>query len=477
MKSKYFFIFLTAIACCLSACKDDVVKTGSEILDKGDGIIVIADTFELTSSIDSCGAIVSLPDSALLGEIETDFGTLRAQILTQLSCPEWYSYPDDAVIDSISLFFHYSTWVGDGKAPLSISVYEMDGASLYYEKQYKTDIDVDEYCTRSKSILKNRRIVVASEKQDSIQISTGVYVPMVRMMTDSTSDFFHRFTSIRSFTTQEMFNKQFKGLLIETDFGSSTILNVKDIAMGVYYHFSYDKAGRDTTVNDLKVFYANSEVRTVNRLEYMDKEQLLDDLRDDSLEHNYVVGPAGIFTRISLPVREMQRTMINNLIESIDEITGDTLVKRPYVNLAQLQVDVTNVFTGTSSQITRNDWLQPPQYMLLVKDASADRILEGKEIPSDTCAFVCGLTSGTDSVGDPTYFYTYDLATMLTHEIRQDTVPEQLVLRLVPVAIQTASTSSSTSIISSVKDAQTLSATQIRSAHAGLSLKLVYSGF
>ena len=151
-------------------------------------------------------------------------------------------------------------------------------------------------------------------------------------------------------------------------------------------------------------------------------------------------------------------------------------MKRPYVNLALLQVDIENVFNGATADKTHNDWLQPAPYMLLVKEEAAERVLKG-EMPSDTCALICGLTSGTDSIGDPIYFYTYDLSTMLTHELREDSIAEQLDLLLVPVTVTTATTSSSTSVISSVKESQTLSATVIRSAQNGLNLKLVYSGF
>ena len=480
MRNKFFIVFAIGLACWLTACNDDLASTGSNILPDDDGILVIADTFDLTSGIDSCGAIISSPDSMLLGEIETDYGTMRAQILTQLACPEGFQYPENAVIDSIALYFYYTTWVGDDKAPLSINVYEMDGKQLNYAKTYTSDINIADYCSRTKSILRNRRIIVASEKQDSIANSSGVYAPMVRMMADSTSDFFKRFSAIRQFTTQEDFNAKFKGLLLETDFGGSTVLNIKDIAMGVYYHFSYDKQGKDTTVNDMKAFYANSEVRTVNRIEYVNKQQLLQDLEKDSALYNYIIAPAGIYTHISLPVQVMQYKMVENLIQYIDTISGTpvAVIKRPYVNLAQLQVDVENVFQGATTDKTRNDWLQPSPYMMLVKESSAERILKG-EMPSDTSALICSLTSGTDSIGDPIYYYTYDLSTMLTHELRKDSIAEQLDLLLVPVTVTTTTTSSSTSVISSVKESQTISATVIRSAQKedGLKLKLVYSGF
>lgn len=79
-------------------------------------------------------------------------------------------------------------------------------------------------------------------------------------------------------------------------------------------------------------------------------------------------------------------------------------------------MDVENVFSGSASTLTRNDWLQPAPYMLLVRDASAERVLKGSEIPTDTCAIVGTLTQGTDSLGNPTYYYSYDLATLLTYE-------------------------------------------------------------
>ena len=84
---------LAAVLVAFTACKGDVANTGMSVLDKNDAIIVLADTFAFRSAIDSCDAIISQADSFLLGEIETDYGVLRASILTQLACPEGYHYP------------------------------------------------------------------------------------------------------------------------------------------------------------------------------------------------------------------------------------------------------------------------------------------------------------------------------------------------------------------------------------------------
>ena len=89
MNKRYSFIILVLafIACCFTACKDDVTSAGQSVLDEEDAIIVLSDTFPLSSMVDSCDAIISQADSFLLGEIESDYGLLKTSILTQLACP------------------------------------------------------------------------------------------------------------------------------------------------------------------------------------------------------------------------------------------------------------------------------------------------------------------------------------------------------------------------------------------------------
>ncbi|MBQ2067698.1 MAG: DUF4270 family protein [Paludibacteraceae bacterium] len=479
MSKRFAFIgVLMMIACCWTACKDDVANTGQSVLTPEDEIIVLVDTFSFRSMVDSCDAIISQADSFLLGEIETDYGVLRASILTQMACPEGYAYPADFhvdSIDSICLFMYYSSWEGDANSPLAINAYMMDKKTFSYSGTYPTDLNIDDYCTRSKSVLTNHRIVVASEKLDSIQGSDGTYLPMVRMRVND--DFMTYFGSITSFDDQDSFNDKFKGLLIETSFGSSTVLNISDIALGVFYHFTYSKNGKDTTVNDMKAFYANSEVRTVNHLFYEDKKQLVEEMQQDSDTYNYIVAPAGVYTRLEFPMEVIADTIISSLIyDTTWNATHDSvtiLFKRPYVNKAQVRVEVTNVFSGATDDITRDDWLQPAAYMLLIKENSMERFFKNKELPSDTCALLSALQQGTDSLGNTTYFYSYDLSDFLTNQLRKESGDSYLSMMLVPVTVNI----NSSSVVTSVRQQQTISATQIRSAKNGMSLEIVYSGF
>ena len=473
-----FLGILLVIVCCWSACKDDVASAGSGVLDADDEITVYVDTFPLRSMTDSCKAIVSRTDSFMLGEVETDYGLLRGAILTQLACPEGYHYPSGEQIksldvDSMFLFIYYDSWTGDATSPIAVDAYRMDKKTFNYSTEYMTDLNIEEYCSRQYPILTNRRIVVATEKLDSIQNSNGDYVPMLRLRVNE--DFQNYFWSMQSFESQASFNEQFKGILLESSFGSSTMLNISGIALGVYFHFMYEKAGRDTLVRDMKAFYANSEVRTVNQLSYANKKQTIENLQKDSDTYNYIISPACAYTRMIFPIKRISDTIMSHMTADIAGYT-DT-VKRPYVNKAEVRIDVTNVYKGSESQKQRNDWLQPASYMLLIKESSMDRFFAKRELPTDTCALLSPLVQSVDADGEYIYYYTYDLSEFITNQLRHPTDEEDLKMMLVPVSVVADASGSGVSRYSAVRQQATMSATQIESAKNGTEFEIVYSGF
>jgi hypothetical protein len=225
----------------------------------------------------------------------------------------------------------------------------------------------------------------------------------------------------------------------------------------------------------MKAFYANSEVRTVNHLAYPDKKEWIDRLKQDSDTYNYIIAPAGAYTRITFPMQRISDSIMQHMVGMVD---GElTLTKQPYVNKAEVRIAVTNVFNGASTDITRDDWLQPSKYMLLIRESSMQRFFENKELPTDTCALLAVLAQTTDEAGDPIYYYTFDMSDFLTNQLRKETNDEDLKMMMVPVSVNIASTEVSNSTYSAVKQLQTLSATQILSAQNGLKFEIVYCGF
>lgn len=475
MNIRLFYIPLIALLCALmvTACQDNPSSTGEGLLFENEKIVVGCDTFSTLSSIISAHEIYSTPDSFLLGECDSRFGTIHADILAQFTCPIGYEYPASAEVDSVCLFFYYTSWHGDGYSPMSLSIYEMDKQALNYNTPYSHAIDVNDYCTLADDnmVLGKQRILVAAHPTDSTYVSSvNTYVPYVRCRLSD--EFAQRLFQKRNFESYDQFTQDFKGLYIQSDFGSSTLLHISNINMGVYYHFTYQIEGRDTTVNDVKGYYANSEVRQVNRYIYINKD--MDKLLADSNSVNYIVSPANLYTRVTLPIRFMD--------ESIGKVIGN---KRPYINKAAIELDVLNAYEGNNPKC--DDWAQPSAQMLLIKESALDRFFSSNELPSDTCALLAKLQSSTDANDSTRYYYSYDLSALLTQQLRNmasDTITPNywLDMVLVPVSVSTATTgsySTTTSIIG-VKHEQIVTATVIRSAineDNPLSLEVVYSGF
>lgn len=474
-------IIVGAIACGLISCKGDSSMAGRAVLDEDDKILVKENTFLFSSSIDTCDYIIAAADSFLLGERQTETGTIRADLLTQLACPEGYNYPETTEFDSIKFFVYYSSWTGDNLAPLSINMYEMDKATLEYapEIPYHTNEDLKKYCSLEPQthILEHERIIVAERYQDSAySLTTGTSVPMISFKVDPNSAFFQRFTSHKRYTTQDDFNQNIlKGLYLTTDFGGSTVLHVVDVTMQVYYHFTYKTfLDRDTTVNDMKGFYANAEVKQLNRFIYEDRDILLDELRADSL-YDYLVAPAGIYTYIDLPIRQIYDTILG----------GQYDTKVAYVNLAQIKVQVYDSTWVTSN--TGNARLAPQaDYVMLMKagenNARIHSFFENKELPLDTVAILSSLFSGVDSVGNTIHYYSFDISTVLTNILHapQEQISNQETLRMALVPVTVSFSASNSTQITSIKEAQTISATRLYSAKnpaTHMSLQVVSSLF
>ena len=134
-----------------------MLGAGASGLGEQDAISVKADTFVVSSVLGESAAINISPDSFLLGECDTHFGTIHADVLTQLACPVGYAYPNVMVIgndtinthlevDSVCLYLYYQNWYGDGNTPLGITVYEMDRATLDYDTRYPNDTTLSSFC-------------------------------------------------------------------------------------------------------------------------------------------------------------------------------------------------------------------------------------------------------------------------------------------------------------------------------------------
>ena len=464
-------VVLLAFVLIFQGCQTDSPNAGMSTLSQEDEIKVELDVFGVESTLDSCAAIALTPDSFLLGECDTHFGTIKADILAQLACPEGFEYPGTNLeVDSVCLFVHYMSWYGDGDAPMGIAVYEMDRQTLLENEKYESDLQLADYCSLADStlIVSSSPMVVPSVPLDSSYSTEHEdYVPVVRIRLSDA--FAQRFFRIKSFSTQQAFNEEFKGLYICSDFGGSNVLYVKDITMTVFYHFVMPRPGiADSVVNDTKSFYVNEEVRQVNRFLYPEREDVIAHYSQNT-DTNYVVSPANIYTQLSL--------RMDSIANRIEQRLGDPEGYRVYVNKANLTVDVLYSDSTSMTGRPRDSWDLPAGYMMLIREDKLGTFFSDNELPSDTTAIVASLSASEDESGKVSYCYTYDLSPLLTQQLRAEEMQEEVKFVLVPVSVVS---NSSTGAITSVKQLQTISATRIRSAHNAtepMDIEVVYAGF
>lgn len=462
---KFVFPLLAVLLISFSSCKDDAITAGSAVLEAEDSIIVRADTFSLSSALFRGVAVTATPDSFMLGELDSKYGHLHADILAQVACPVGFSYPEGAVLDSVCIFLYYRTWYGDKNVPLAIHAYAMDKGTFSYNEPLRSDTSISTYCSldASADLLDYPAVITASAYMDSTYSSEGVYIPTIALKMNDT--WAQKIFAANDFSSLDAFNSQFGGIYLTTEFGGATLLNVIDISMGVFYHFEYVRAGVDTIVEkDMKGFYANREVRQLNR--YIWQEGDLEALEQNT-DTNFIISPAHIYTQLSFPMASMQAA-INKQVGS----------KRPYVNRARLSLPVLNYYDGTESGRTRDDWAQPAEYLLLIRKSDLNAFFNDEIELSDSIAMYAALQSVTDTFDITTYSYEFDLSTLLTKQLRENTF-STLDMLLVPICVTTSTTSSSYTI-TDVSYNQSLTATEIFSAQHplnSLELEVVYSGF
>lgn len=479
----YALIFLVSVL--LSGCKNDLASAGHDVLPEDDAIFVYLDTFHITSQLDSCGSLISTPDSFLVGELETGYGVLRAEVLTQLAAPLGFRYPEGSEVDSILLFLHYNTQTGDTLSPLALQIYLMDKATLSYDGVYMSDIDVSDYCSMGSNtqITTHPQLVVAS--QDSIYALRNEEISAVvfRMNDTFTQEFF----AIQDFDDQEAFNAQFKGLYITSEFGSSTVLHLTDIWMNVYYHFPYTRYNpvtntTDTLIEkDIKGFYSNAEVKQVNRFEYMNGTSLLDSLQQYTDKLNYIVSPAGVYTQLNFPVREMVQTIISEI--------GEENKRNAYVNMARLRIPIIYDPNKPEQLKTPEDWMQPASNMALIWDSIREEIFLDKTLLLTTSkAEQSNLKMGLTEDEQTEYYYEFDVSDLLMEKIGAyrdnssifEGADSVMVMTLVPITVEQTTSSSGVTTTTAIKQLQTISSTVIPSPtnpDTPLIIEVVSSGF
>ncbi len=391
---------------------------GSSIQPPGDNITVAADKFSVLSENYMVDYMYSRPDSFLLGTFYNQtFGTVHADILAQVEHPKNHIYPPNTTPDSILLVMYYKRFFGDEYSPMNVSVYEMNKKTFNYSTAYPSNINPDEYVdTNDPALLIGEKTFTAV---DAITNQAPNFV-VIKL----SEDFLQGFSNVQSntYTADSLFFDFFKGLYITTDFGSASMLYVRQIDLEYYHSYSYavkDSNGQDSTVtiSNSITFPANSWVRQVNRFMHPDKTSIFNDLENATDQIHHISSPANIYTRVQIPFEEMD-SRIN---------TNDSKV---FLNDVKLKVYIDELPSTAYS-------LSPPSSLLLIKEDAIDRFFANRELPADTVAVLGSVLDEKNATsGEINYYYSFDLARLLAHEFKKAAQGEILDKNFVLVPVQ-----------------------------------------
>lgn len=406
------------------SCNDDILNDmGSSIQPTSDKIIVSSETFSISSENYFVPYMYARQDSFLLGTFyDEKYGTTHADIFAQVEPPFNHIYPATTTPDSIILVLYYRRFFGDKYAPMNVSVYQMNKATFEYTKPYPTNINPTDYVDRSNNSLligqKTFSPVDALKQLDSTYVTIKL-----------NNDFLNRFTNINNdtYSSEEKFFEFFKGLFITTDFGAASMLYVKQIDMEYFHHYTYPTksvSGQDSTatVNSVINFAANKRVRQVNRFLHPDTAAIKLKLAAASPQVHYLSSPANIYTRVKLPLKAIQQKV---------EKSGLRLA----INNAKLRVDIAEINTDKLAQII-------PSNILLIRESEYNSFFKNKGLPSNSTAVLGTYTYEKNSnTNEIDYFYSFDIANLITNEIKNSKLPSSLLLAdeinflLVPVRV------------------------------------------
>lgn len=415
MKIKPLLIGLGLGITILSGCSDDLNLVGSTIQPGGDKMPVHVDTFQMQAKTLLMDSVYARTTSGLLGEFyDPLYGNVKSDYICQFYCPDGFKFqhePIDNKIDSIDFKIAYQngSWVGDSLTPMRAQIYPV---IKELERNFFTSFDPAEYCDLQYSLGAQTYTAHDNSVPDSIKNLTDTegnpyYTPTItiRMPKEFGQKFYDEsINNPSTFSSQENFNKFFPGLYVTNTYGSGNILQIDYSTIYIYYRYNVKGSqDQDSTVYARESFSVTKEVLQLNRFENTDLTSLLED--NDSIA--YLKTPAGVYTQLVIPAKEIAERVSNRIINNIPL----TIKAMPQENW---------------------QWaLSAPANLLLLPKDSLPTFFQNNKIENGTTAYRAAYSSSSR-----TYEFS-NIANLMQEHINNN--PEKdMVLLLVPVERITA---------------------------------------
>jgi hypothetical protein len=388
IKAKYLPVLAALI---LFGCEDNTGGLGLSVLPGSDGVAVKVAKFDVRTESAVVDSVFAKTEVGYIGRFtdnEYGFGRYEGSLLTEFNCVDDLTFPqpydkekNPTALNMISsdldksfylayLSIGYETYFGDSIAPMQIGVYELDKK---LDKNHYTNIDPTKYV--KKDGLLGTQTFTAVDQSDSTRWESGhIYTTTVKLP-DELGKYLIRenWEHPEYFKNSDTFvDNVFKGVYIKPEVGDGAVIYAKYLTLSVVFNSyavdtlgnicqKYDESG-DSIIQYSRSFVSTMEVVQANHFD--NSEQIK--AKAEEKNHTYLKTPAGIFTRIILPVAEMRNKL---------NLSNDT------INTVKLSLDC--YYHAAKNAFSMN----PPSEVLLLKEKNLKSFFESNELPDSYSSY------------------------------------------------------------------------------------------
>lgn len=465
----------------LAGCDDSLADMGGSMIPDKDQLTIWTDSANVSiNSLIVGDSIYARSSVAYLGKYtDPDTNTkLESDFLAQLHCRENFEFPNNIQNKksvSVILRLYFDNFFGDSLNSCKLSVYPLSKV-MDDDKNLYTNLNPEDYYDSTQEPIATKTYTASDHSiTDSARWSSSYYanIPIslpTKIGTDMINKFYETNAQGDSIGKEyfknpyQFINNINKGYYVKCERGDGTILYIDQAQLEVYFnYFEESKTGlRDSLVTAAGIFGATNEVVQANKFktagikEYVDKQDI---------ENNAAVirTPVGVFAEVTIPV---------NSVSEKDSLNSAQIVFRRYNDDGSAKYKM-NV----------------PSTLLMVRKKDMYTFFEKDKVYDNITSFIGTFVSNTSTSSTSTYnSYAFNnIANLIrycqwerneglkTDPNWESDNPDWNKVVLIPITYSTATTSSSTAIVTSVK--HDLQPGSVCLKKDGIKLKLIYSTF
>lgn len=380
---RILYIVAVALTLGLTACDEDTMTVGGDVMPNIDKVTSSQDVFTLTSKSVAADSVLANTNTCYLGSIvdpETR-ATTTSDFLAQFHLAEKNGYPSmDRIVktdgkvqaDSCYLRLYFNEYYGDSLTTMKMSVMELDTNKVMEEGvNYYSNINAADY--------------VNEDSPYNISLTYALR-DMTRTITTSSTSYkgnivvklpaaYGTYIMNQYYAHPEYFKNSYSfihhvcpGFYFRTTGGVGSMVNVAISALDVYFRYHTTNAdGTDSIVDGMQRMAATEEVIQNTHVSNEIPASMLDSTND----YTYVKAPAGIYTEVTLPVA--------------DVVAGEHYADT--INAATI------TFNRYLDESTSNYTLDPPSSILMVRKADLYTFFEEGNLPDSKTSYLTDYTS------------------------------------------------------------------------------------